>query len=140
MLDRGGHPNLRGIVRKLAAIAAIVTLVLPGITALAESLSAADLPVCCNTIYCPVHHRQVSNLQKDKSDCDAKGTPGRDDCSMRACGAPQKPIAGTAAFILVAPFALRGLTVAEAAPALASQFLPYVATIPLTPPPRTFLS
>jgi hypothetical protein len=131
---------VREIVRKLAAMAALLALLLPGVSGLSETLSAADLPACCNTVYCPVHHREMSHLQKDKSNCHAIGMPGQNDCSMRACDAAPNPIVGTAAFILVTPVALRGPAVAEAAPALASQFFPYVGTIPLTPPPRTLLS
>jgi hypothetical protein len=135
-----GRPKLRETVRKLAAIAALLALILPGFSTLAETLSAADLPACCNTAYCPVHHHQKSNLQKDKNNCNAIGMPGQNDCSMRACDAAPNPVVGTAAFVLVTPVALRGPAVAEAAPALASPFFPYVATIPSTPPPRTFLS
>ena len=136
----GGRPKLRETVRKLAAIAALLALLLPGVSAVADTLSATGLPACCTTAYCPVHHRQMSNLQKDKSNCDAIGMPGQNDCSMRACDAAPNPIVGTAAFVLVTPLAFRGPTAAEAAPAFASQFFPYVATIPLNPPPRTFPS
>ncbi len=135
-----GRPQLREILRKLAALAALLALLLPGISALAETLSASDLPACCNTVYCPVHHRQMSALQKDKSDCGAMGTFGQNDCSMRACDAAPNPIVATSAFVLVRPVTLRGPAVADAAPSLASQFFPYVATIPSTPPPRTFPS
>jgi hypothetical protein len=131
---------LRKAVRRLAAIAAVLALLLPGVSALAEGLSAADLPACCNTIYCPLHHRQMSDLQKDKSNCASMGVPGQTDCSMQACDTASNPIVGTVAFVLVSPVALRRPTSAEAAPALASQFFPYVSAIPLTPPPRTFLS
>jgi hypothetical protein len=131
---------LRETFYKLAALTAIVALLLPGVSALAETLSAADLPACCNTAYCPVHHRQGRNLQKDKSNCDVTGMPGHNDCSMRACDAAPNPIVGTAAFVLVTPVALRGPAIAEATPALAALFFPYVATIPLIPPPRTFPS
>jgi hypothetical protein len=131
---------LRKAARHLAAFAALLALLLPGFSGLVETLSAAGLPACCNTIYCPVHHRQMSNLQKDKSNCDAMGMPWQNDCSMRACDAAPNPIVGTAAFVLVTPLALRGPAVAEAAPSLAAQFFPYAAAIPLTPPPRTFLS
>ena len=126
-------------MRKLATIAALVTLLFPCVSALAGTLSAADLPACCNTIYCPLHHRQMSEVQKDKSDCDAMGV-GQKDCSLRACDAAPNPIVGAAVFILVIPAALRGPAVAEATPAQASQFSPYVSAIPVTPPPRTFLS
>jgi len=127
-------------VRKFAAIAALLALLLPGVSALADTISAADLLACCNTAYCPVHHRQARNLQKDKSNCDAKSIPGQNDCSMRACDAAPNSIVGTAAFVLVTPVALRGPAIAEATPALASPFFPYVAAIPQTPPPRTFPS
>jgi hypothetical protein len=136
----GDYPKLRETVRKLAAIAALLAVLSPGVSALAETLSAADLPACCNTAYCPVHHRQARNFQKDKSNCDAIGIPGQNDCSMRACDAAPNSVVGTAAFVLVTPIALRGPAIAEAAPALASPFFPYVATIPLIPPPRTFPS
>ena len=129
---------MREAVRRLAAITALLALVLPGVSVLAESLSAADLPTCCNTIYCPVHHRQMSNLQKDKSNCDGIGMPRQNDCSMRACDAAPNPIVGIAPFVVVTPVALRRPVVAPAAVALAAQFFPFVATLPLTPPPRAF--
>ena len=129
---------MQKIVRKLAAIAALLALLLPGVSALAETNSAADSLACCNTAYCPVHHRQGRNLQRDKSNCDAKGIPGQNDCSMRACDSAPNPMVGTAAFVLVTPVALRGPAIAEAAPALASLFFSSVAAIPLIPPPRTF--
>ena len=129
---------MREIVRKLAATTALLALLLPGVSALAETLSAADLPACCNTSYCPVHHRQGRNLQKDKSNCDALGIPGQKDCSMRACDAAPNPIVGSAPFVLVAPVALRRPAIAEATPVMASPFFPFVVTIPLIPPPRTF--
>jgi hypothetical protein len=59
---------------------------------------------------------------------------------MRACDAAQNPMVGAAAFLLTIPVALRRPVVAEAAPALASQFFSYIITIPLTPPPRAFPS
>jgi len=121
-------------------MAALLTLFLPGVSALAETLAASALPACCNTAYCPVHHRQVRNLERDKSNCASMSVPGQADCSMRACDAAPNPAIGSAAFVLVAPLALRGPAVAEAAAVLPSQFFPYVAAIPLTPPPRTFLS
>jgi hypothetical protein len=131
---------LRETFRKLAAIVALLAMLLPGVTALAETLSAAELLACCNTAYCPVHHRQGRNLQKDKSNCDSKSTSGQNDCSMRACDAPPNPAVGASAFVLVTPVALRGPAIADATFAVASQFFPFVAANPLTPPPRTFLS
>jgi len=126
--------------RKLAAALALVALILPSISAFAQALSAADLQACCNTVYCPVHHRQGRNLQKDKSDCDAKSMPGQNDCSMRACDAPPNPALGTAAFILVAPFVLRAPLLAAAPVVLAFESFSSRVTFPLTPPPRLRLS
>jgi hypothetical protein len=128
------------IVHKLAAILAVAGLLLSGISSIAETLSAGDLPACCNTAYCPVHHRQGRNFQKDKSDCAGKGAAGQNDCAMRGCDAPQKPIVGIASFLLVAPYAIHPLTIAESALASGLRFLPFTASIPLTPPPRTLPS
>lgn len=127
-------------MRKLAAMAALLPLLLPGVSALAETVSAADSLACCNTAYCPVHHRHGRNLQEDKSNCDATGMAGHNNCSMRACDSAPNPMVGTVAFVLVTPVALRGPANAEAASAVASMFFPYVATVPLIPPPRTFPS
>jgi hypothetical protein len=131
---------LRETLYKLAALAAIVALLLPGVSAVAETLSAADLPACCNTSYCPVHHRQGRNLQKDKSNCDATGMPGDNDCSMRACDAAPNPAVGSAVFVLVMPVALRGPAVVKATVIPVTQFSPFVSATPITPPPRTSLS
>jgi len=128
-----------GFGRKFVAIAALLALLLPGVSALAETLTAAA-PACCNTTYCPMHHRQMGDLQTDKSNCDTAGMPGLNDCSMRACDAAMAPIVSAAAFVLVAPVALSGPAAAEAAPFLTAPFFPHVASIPLTPPPRAFLS
>lgn len=114
---------------------ALVALLLPGVSVLAGALSAADLPACCGTTYCPVHHRQLRDLQKDKSNCDSMGIPGH-DCSIRACDAAQTPMVGAVVFVLFAPVTLSGPAIAEAAPASVSRFSPYVAAVPLTPPPR----
>jgi hypothetical protein len=133
-----GLPNLRQALRKFVAIAALLALLLPGVPGLAETLAAPNLPACCNTVYCPLHHRQMSDLQRDKSNCDAGGLPGLNDCSMRACDAATAPVVSAAAFVLVTPVALRGPAAAEAAPILTSRFFPPVVSIPLTPPPRIF--
>src|SRR5579864_1148484 len=111
-------------------------MLLPGLTTLAETLAAANLPACCNTTYCPVHHRQSRDLQKDKSNCDSRGMPAQKDCSMRACDTPQAPAVGTPSFVLVAPVTLSVPTAAEAAPLAAALFSPFVTAVPLTPPPR----
>lgn len=131
---------MRGIGRKFAAIAGLLAMLLPGVSTLAEALSAADLPACCNTAYCPVHHRQSRDLQKDKHNCDSMGIPGQHDCSMRACDAPQAPAIGSPSFVLVVPVTLGIPTVAEGAPATVVLFAPFVFAAPITPPPRGSLS
>jgi hypothetical protein len=127
-------------VRKLAAFVALVALLLPSISALAGTLSAADLPACCNTSYCPVHHRQAKDIQKDKGNCNAIGMPGHNDCSMRACDAAPNPVVGSALFVLVTPVALRGPAIVKATIVLPSQFFLSASATPITPPPRIFPS
>jgi len=128
------------MARKLLAVAALFALAFATVPALTESLSASGLPVCCNTVYCPVHHRQVSEAQKDASNCDAQENPMRNNCSMRACDATSNPIVGSALFVLVTPLAMRSPASAEPARIQASRFFPFIVSIPLTPPPRTLPS
>ena len=119
---------------------ALLALLLPGLSALGDSLSAADLSLCCNALYCPMHHRQMSDTRKDKSNCSAMSVPGQKDCSMGACDASPNPVIGTAVYVLIVPVTLSAPAIAEAAPALLPKFFLYVAKPPLTPPPRTSLS
>ena len=128
------------MTRKLQAVAALLAVLLASVPALAESLSTPNLPVCCNTVYCPVHHRQVSQAQKDASNCDAQGNPMRNDCSMRACDTASPVLVGTAVYVLTAPLAMRAPASAEPARIQAPRFFPFVVSIPLTPPPRKFPS
>jgi hypothetical protein len=132
--------SLRAALRKLAAGVALLALLLPSMSILAEALPAADLPACCNTVYCPLHHRQSSELQRDRSLCDSTRTPGQKDCSMRACDSAPKSVVASAAFVLVTPAALRGPSVAEDAPSPALPFIPYAPAFPFTPPPRNVLN
>ena len=132
--------SLREMARKFQAVAALFALLSTGVPTLAESLSASNLPACCNTVYCPVHHRQIHELQKDRTNCDAQGNPVRNDCSMRACDTTVSPAVGTAPFVLVAPLAMRYPESAEPAQIQAPRFFPFSASIPLTPPPRTLPS
>ena len=99
---------LRQVARKFLAVAALMGLLVATVPALAESLSASSSPPCCNTIYCPVHHRQPHQLQKDKSVCDSQGNSAGNDCSMRACDTAPNPVVGTSPFVLMAPLAMRG--------------------------------
>ncbi len=128
--------SLKDIPRKLLAVAALFALLAASTPALAESLSASDSPACCNTAYCPVHHRHGRDIQKDKSDCDARGKAAS-DCSMRACDATPNQAAGTVPFILAAPFAIFYEATTQAAPLSLSTFIPFVVSLPSTPPPRT---
>jgi hypothetical protein len=132
--------SLKDIPRKLLAVAALLALLAASTPALAESLSAADSPACCNTAYCPVHHRQSRDMQKDKTNCDTAGHPTRTDCSMRACDASPNQAVGTALFTLAAPVTISYQATVQAAPLSMSSFVPFVVSLPATPPPRTFPS
>jgi hypothetical protein len=132
--------NLKDIPRKLLAVAALFALLAASTPALAESLSASDSPVCCNTTYCPIHHRQSRDMQKDKSNCDTAGHPARTDCSMRACDATPNQAVGTALFTLAAPITISYQATVQAALLSLSGFVPFVISPPSTPPPRTLLS
>jgi hypothetical protein len=132
--------KIRQISRKLLAILALLALLVASVPALAESLSAPDLPACCNTAYCPLHHRQGVTFQQGTSDCGAHGQSAGNDCSMRACDVAPKPAVGTALFVLVAPIAIVYRISAEPAPILVSRFFPAPLNLPSTPPPRTFPS
>ena len=128
---------MRQMARKLQAVTALFALLIGSVPALAESLSTSNLPVCCNTVYCPVHHRQVSQAQKDASNCDAQGNAMRINCSMRACDTASPVIVGTALYVLAAPFAMRAPSSAEPALIQTPRFFPFIVSNPLTPPPRT---
>src|ERR1700730_8699449 len=130
----------RNISRKLVAVAALLALLAASTPALAEALSASDLPACCNTTYCPVHHRQGRNMQKDKSNCGAHGKSAMADCSMRACDATPNQAVGTTPFMLAAPVTIFYEATAQAAPLSLSGFVPFVVSLPSTPPPRKFPS
>jgi hypothetical protein len=132
--------KLRENARKLLAVVALLALVTASTPALAESLSASDALACCNTAYCPVHHRQVRDLQKDKSNCDAQGNPMRSNCSMRACDSAPNQAVGAAPFVLTAPVAIFFDATVQAAPLSLSRFFPFVVSLPSTPPPRTLPS
>src|ERR1700687_1708916 len=114
------------IPRKLLAIALLFALLAASTPALAESLSASEPPVCCNTTYCPVHHRQGRNMQKDKSNCGAQGKMAGADCSMRACDTTPNQAVGTAPFTLAAPITIFYEATAQPAPLSLSGFLPFV--------------
>ena len=122
-------------LRKFVAVAALVALFLPVVSALAGTI-AADLPACCNTNYCPLHHNSRNNSQKDSPDCPGKNMPGQSSSSVRSCDPAPNPIVGTALFVLVAPVALRAPAAVEAAEVLSFHSFTSFATTPLTPPPR----
>lgn len=131
---------MRKALRKIAATAALLALLAPGVSTLAETLSASDLPACCNTIYCPVHHRQMRDLQKDKADCGAMAASGQNGCSLRACDAAPNLAAGISVFVLTVPVALRSPVLAEGALPLAARNFFSLPAVPLVPPPRTLPS
>jgi hypothetical protein len=128
------------MLRKILSVLTLSALLLASIPALAESFAGSDLPACCNTAYCPLHHRQARDLDRDKSICGAQGHAAGNDCSMRACDTPPNPAVGTALFVLVAPMTIAHRTNVEAAPIQVSEFFPFHLNLPSTPPPRTLPS
>lgn len=131
---------LRDISRKFGAVAALLALVLPIVSTLAGTISAAGLPVCCNTSYCPLHHNSKSNSQKDRPDCPGKNMPGQSSSAIRACDSAPNAIVGAPLFVLVTPTVLRAPATNEAAYVLPSHSAASFVAIPLTPPPRTVQS
>jgi hypothetical protein len=144
MLTGGGNLSFPAawlaMIRKIFAILALTSLLLAGVPALAESLSASHLPNCCTTAFCPLHHRQARDLERDKNLCDSAGHHAGDNCSLRACDTPANPVMGTVVFVLSAPAAIPVQTHAESAPVQASSFFPYALNLPSTPPPRALLA
>jgi len=148
-LNQGGYASILGwrdymeirdMRRKFLAIVALFALLMASTPALADSLSVSGLPACCNSVYCPMHHRQVRDIQKDKHICDAMGNPARTGCSMQACDTTPNQAVGTAPFVLVAPVAIFYEATAQDAPLLPARFVPFTVNIPSTPPPRTLPS
>lgn len=125
------------MLRKLLAIVSLSGLLLASVPALAESLSAPNLPSCCNSIYCPMRHHQSGN--QDMPQCNMPGHSLQNDCSTHACDMAQNPAVGTPLFVLMAPVALAQSEGAEPAPIQGSPFFAYHLNLPLTPPPRTLL-
>lgn len=128
--------KVQQIARKSLAVAALIALLIASAPGLSRSLYASDLPACCNTEYCPMHHHRASEQQTDKSNCDSHGNSAGNDCSMRACDTTASPVVGTAPFVLVTPATTRVPSSAEPTQMQASRFLPSIISIPLTPPPR----
>lgn len=132
--------KLRDISRKLLAVTALFALLAASTPALADSLSATDPASCCNTVYCPLHHSQGKNMQKDKSNCDSHGKTGAADSSMRACDDTAHQVMADASFTLTAPATIFYETMTEPAPLSLADFFPFVVSLPSTPPPRTLSS
>jgi len=128
------------ISRKLLAVVAHFALLAANIPALAGSLSAADPASCCNTVYCPLHHSQGRNMQKDKANCDSHGKTGAADSSMRACDDTAHQVTGDAPFTLTAPVTIFYEAPTQPAPLSHAGFFPFVVSLPSTPPPRTLPS
>src|SRR5450759_2926659 len=128
--------KLRDIARRLTAVLTFFALLTASVPALAESLAASESPACCNTVYCPVHHRQVRDIQKDRNNCDAAGKPRQTDCSMRAGDSTANQAVGTAPFVLVAPVAILYEATVQAALLSLPRFFPFTVSTPSTPPPR----
>jgi hypothetical protein len=123
-------------IRRLLATIGLLTLVFSGFSTLAETLCAADVPVCCNTDYCPLHHSPSRKSGAAQTNCDAMRIPGQTDCSMRACDSVQNVAVRTTDFAPVATLDIHGPAVAEATSTSRIPLLPDVAAMPATPPPR----
>ncbi len=135
----GDGMKLRQFGRKLQAVAALIALLTASVPALAESLSASSLPACCNSVYCPMHHRQGHQPQGDKSNCDSQSSSSGNEC-ICACDTTPNPIVGATPFVLMAPLAMRSPAGVWPAQIQGARFAPFVVSIPLTPPPRTLPS
>ena len=136
--------RLRDIPRKLLAVAALLALLAASTPALAESLSASDLPACCNTAFCPLHPDvgKAAICRRTRSDCDARtARRGAADCSMRACDhAPTQAVGTALLHLLAAPITISYKATVQAAPFSLTSFVLFVASLPSTPPPRAFPS
>jgi hypothetical protein len=135
-----GRHKVRKIIRKLAAITGLLALLLPGFAVLVTALSAADVLACCNTAYCPLHHRQAPDSQNEKSDCDAARNPGMVKSSMRACDAAPAMTVAMAPFVLATPAALRTPSGAGAVTFTIAVVFRGFTAVPLSPPPRALAS
>jgi len=127
----------RSFMRKFAAVLALLALLLPVVSTLAGTISAAGVPVCCNTNYCPLHRSSGNNSQKGAPDCPGKNMPGQSSSTVRACDSAPTAIVGTALFVLVTPTPLRAPVAVEAAYVPPSHCVASFVGMPLTPPPRT---
>lgn len=128
--------SLRQITKRFLAAASLFALIATSIPGLTEALAASNLPACCNSVCCPLHHRQSGGSQKDKSNCSGMGVPGQNDCSMRTCDPTPSPIVSAAPFVLEPPIALQVPTGKEYTQIQAPEIVPFIASIPSTPPPR----
>jgi len=140
MLGWIGRFRSQSALRKLAAALLLLAMLLPSPALLAGALLAADLPACCNTSYCPLHHRQASDVERDKNLCGSMSIPGHTDCAMRACEDAPRPTISAVVFVLVTPPELRAPSAAESAPAASLKSDPSAPAFLLTPPPRPLLS
>ncbi len=133
-------PLMHSAIRKFVAVLGALALLVPCVSALAETIPAADLPPCCTNGLCPLHHRDTSSASGGKTECSGMPTPGQKSSSMRACDSAPNPVAAAPVYDLAAPAALRGPAVAPFAAVPIVLVLLSAATIPATPPPRLFLS
>ena len=131
-----GCMKLRQVAKRFLVAASLFALLTASVSGLAESLSASNLPTCCNSTYCPLLHSEAKEQQTDKRNCDSHGNSAGNDCSMRACDTATSPVLGTAPFVLITPHTMRVPMSAEPTQMQAARFFPFVISIPLTPPPR----
>ena len=136
IVGQRGCMKLRQVAKRLLVAASLFALLTASVPGLAESLSASNVPTCCNSKYCPLHRHQASEQQTDKSDCDSHGNFAGNECSMQSCDITKSPVVATALFVLVTPLAMRVPASAEPTQMQAPRFFPFIISIPMTPPPR----
>lgn len=129
--------RLTDIAKKFLGIAAMLALLTASTPALAEALTASNVPACCNTAMCPLHHHQSNNPQ-DPSNCAGKSQGA--GSSMRACDPSPDQALGIAPYMLVAPITISREVAKQSAAISLSLFFPIVVSLPSTPPPRTLPS
>jgi len=132
-----GIVKLPNIAKKILGIAALIALLTASTPALAEALAGSNIPACCNTAMCPLHHHQDPSAQ-GMSDCAGKSQGA--GSSMRACDPSPDQALELAPYMPIAPITIFHEMAKQYAAISLSFFFPIVVSLPSTPPPRTLPS
>ena len=136
MVRKRNFMSLWQIARRFLVAASLLALIATSIPGLTEALAASNLAECCNSICCPLHHRQSGGVQKNKSNCGGMGVPGQNDCSMRTCDPTPISVVSAAPFVLAPPIALQAPAGTQLTPIQTPEIVLFIVSIPSTPPPR----